>query len=97
MNADQCRAARGLLNWTQDRLAETATVSVNTVRNFERGATTPTANNLAAIKRALEGAGIDFIEPSRYGGLYFYGGVQLRLPDGGTELPKGEQLSEDDI
>lgn len=33
----QCRAARGLLDWTQERLAEAAGVSRSTVRDFESG------------------------------------------------------------
>lgn len=33
----QCRAARGLLDWTQERLAEAAGVSRSTVRDFECG------------------------------------------------------------
>src|SRR3546814_11102430 len=34
---EQCRAARGLLNWTQERLAALAGVSRSTVRDFENG------------------------------------------------------------
>lgn len=33
----QCRAARGLLDWTQERLAEAAGISRSTVRDFECG------------------------------------------------------------
>ena len=33
----QCRAARGLLDWTQERLAEAAGISRSTVRDFESG------------------------------------------------------------
>ncbi|MBB6011171.1 transcriptional regulator with XRE-family HTH domain [Aquamicrobium lusatiense] len=32
---EQCRAARGLLNWTQDRLASAAGVSRSTIKDFE--------------------------------------------------------------
>lgn len=32
---EQCRAARGLLNWTQDRLARAAGVSRSTIKDFE--------------------------------------------------------------
>src|SRR3546814_11717268 len=34
---EQCRAARGLLNWTQEKLAVLAGVSRSTVRDFENG------------------------------------------------------------
>lgn len=69
----QSRAARALLNWSQERLAEAARVSVTTLRNFERGATTPVVNNLAAIQAALEAAGVEFIEENGGGA-----GVRLR-------------------
>jgi transcriptional regulator with XRE-family HTH domain len=32
---EQCRAARGLLNWTQERLAAIAGVSRSTIKDFE--------------------------------------------------------------
>ncbi|WP_247871526.1 MULTISPECIES: helix-turn-helix transcriptional regulator [unclassified Azospirillum] len=33
----QCRAARGFLDWTQEELADRATVSRGTIRDFEKG------------------------------------------------------------
>ena len=60
---EQCRAARGLLDWSQGRLAEAASVGLSTVRQFEGGARQPIANNLTAIRAALEAAGVQFVEP----------------------------------
>jgi ribosome-binding protein aMBF1 (putative translation factor) len=37
MTPDQCRAARALLDWRQDTLAERARAGVTTIRNFENG------------------------------------------------------------
>jgi transcriptional regulator with XRE-family HTH domain len=58
MSPEQSRAARSWLGWSQEDLAARATISVNTVRNFENGHKTPTANNLLAMRRAIEAGGI---------------------------------------
>jgi transcriptional regulator with XRE-family HTH domain len=50
-----------LLGWKQDDLAKAANVGLNTLRNFEGGKSTPMANNLAAIRTALEAAGVIFV------------------------------------
>lgn len=56
----QCRAARALIRWNIVRLAEEASVSETTVNHFELERRTPHPNNLAAIQRALEAAGVAF-------------------------------------
>jgi transcriptional regulator with XRE-family HTH domain len=61
MSPEQCRAARAWLNWTQQELARRAGVGLSTVRDFEKGERTPIPNNLAAIQRAVEGAGIGLV------------------------------------
>lgn len=58
--AAQVRAARGLISLSQAQLAEAANVSRATVADFEREVRTPVANNLAAIRAALEAAGVEF-------------------------------------
>lgn len=67
MTRGQCRAARALLEWTQDQLAEAASVSKKTLADFEAGKRTPYDRTLADIQKALEGAGIQFI-PENGGG-----------------------------
>lgn len=57
----QCRAARGLVEMDQAVLASAAHVSRNTVVDFEKGRRTPGTNNLAAIRQALEQAGVTFL------------------------------------
>jgi transcriptional regulator with XRE-family HTH domain len=58
----QSRAARALLNWSQPELAKASGVSVSTIRDFEIGKRTPIGNNLGAIRRALQVAGVEFVE-----------------------------------
>jgi transcriptional regulator with XRE-family HTH domain len=52
----------------QGELAEAAGLSKQTVVDFERGARNPHKNNLAAIRTALEAAGVEFI-PENGGGV----------------------------
>ena len=73
----QCRAARGLLGWSQQKLAEAARISQATVASFESGMSTPMINNLLAMKAALEAAGVEFI-PENGGGP----GVRMKHPVG---------------
>lgn len=61
MSPEQCRAARAWLEWSQDELADKAQVSNSTVRDFEARRRVPIANNLTALRRALETAGIALI------------------------------------
>ncbi len=49
-----------MLGWNQLELAEAAKVARQTVVDFERGARVPYPNNLAAIRTALEAAGVEF-------------------------------------
>jgi transcriptional regulator with XRE-family HTH domain len=68
----QCRAARGLLDWTQQELADRAGLGIVTVRQFEAGLNEPRRATLEVIRRALETAGVEFIDENG-------GGPGLRL------------------
>jgi transcriptional regulator with XRE-family HTH domain len=59
----QCRAARGLIDWTQEDLAERAGLSRSTVRDFEKGRHELHRASAAVIRGAFEAAGIVMIEP----------------------------------
>ncbi len=61
ITADQCRAARSILNWTQDQLATNAVVSRATIVDFESSARQPMKNNLRSIADCLFAAGVEFI------------------------------------
>ena len=56
----QIKAARALLGWTQDLLAEAANMSKPALANIERGMASPRQSTLSAIQKALESAGIEF-------------------------------------
>ncbi len=60
MTPEQCRAARGWLDLSQDELAKAAGVSLSTVRDFEKGRRVPISATLAAMRVALEAQGIGF-------------------------------------
>jgi transcriptional regulator with XRE-family HTH domain len=57
----QVRAARALLNWSQNELAAIAEVGRATVGDFERGARQPIRLSLKAMRAALENAGVVFL------------------------------------
>ncbi len=69
MTPAQCRAGRALVEMSQKDLAEDAKVGMSTVRNFEAGRSVPVANNLTAIRTALEQAGVEFITTDRGEGV----------------------------
>ena len=56
----QCRAARALLKWTQQRLADASDVTKKTIADFEREARSPHARTLRDLRAALEAAGVAF-------------------------------------
>jgi hypothetical protein len=72
ITASQCRAARGLLDWTQQELADAAHVGVATVRLFEAEASDTRHATLEVLRRAFELAGVEFTDENG-------GGVGVRL------------------
>ena len=60
INAATCRALRARFDWSRQELAQRAGLGERTITDFERGARTPHANNLLAIKTAFETAGARF-------------------------------------
>ncbi|RDD62887.1 helix-turn-helix transcriptional regulator [Ferruginivarius sediminum] len=62
LTPEQCRAARVFLRISQKQLADAAGVSVRTISHFEAGDRTPVRATVAALRRALEDAGIEFLD-----------------------------------
>jgi len=71
----QCRAARGLLGWSQDVLADNAGVSRSTVRDFENARHELHRATESQIVQAIVGAGVLLIPAGDAGP-----GVRLRSP-----------------
>jgi len=70
----QSRAARGLLGWSQQVLADVAGVGIVTVHQFEAGISEPRRATLQVIRNAFEQSGIEFIDANG-------GGVGVRFSE----------------
>ena len=78
---EQCRAARGLLDWSQQELATRAGVGIVTVRQVEAGATKPRRATLLVLRQTFEQAGVEFIDENGGGpGLQLRKRQRLRKP-----------------
>ncbi|HLO76593.1 MAG TPA: helix-turn-helix domain-containing protein [Magnetospirillum sp.] len=76
ISARQIRAARALLGWSQQELADKAIISVNAIRRLEGAQVDARMSTVAAVKAALEAAGIEFQFADATRGE----GVRLRSP-----------------
>jgi ribosome-binding protein aMBF1 (putative translation factor) len=77
LTSAQIRAARALLRWSAEELAQESAIGVTTIRRAELtdSETSMTAANDLAVRRALELAGVEFIDENGGGP-----GVRLRKP-----------------
>jgi predicted transcriptional regulator len=75
ISSAQCRAARGLVGWTQQELAKNAGVGTVAIHQLESGTSQPRRATLDVVRRALEEAGVEFIDENGGGA-----GVRLRRP-----------------
>ena len=77
ITASQCKAARGLLGWTQEELAEKLGVTRRTIHNFEHELRKTKKPMLIKMRKLFMDAGVELIEAgetSRAGG----GGARWR-------------------
>lgn len=85
--ASQCRAARAMLNWSAQDLAERANVTADWLEAFEQEREPGVdfdPNEAERLRVALEGGGIDFLDsglPSAGGGL----GLRMKAQGGYVE------------
>jgi hypothetical protein len=75
LTSHQIRAARALVSWRAEDLARASAVGIATIRRAELagGRTSMTVPNDTAVRRALEAAGVEFIDENGGGP-----GVRLR-------------------
>lgn len=70
----QCRAARGLLKWTQPRLAGASGVGLSTINRYENETRPTRETAVRRLREALEGAGVEFLSENSASGV----GVRLK-------------------
>jgi len=63
IHANQIKAARAILGWSQEQLAAAAGLSVATIHNLERGMISPRSATTLVVRQAVEKAGLEFIDP----------------------------------
>ncbi len=63
LTARQIKAARALVDWSQDDLAAASGLSVATVRKLELGHISPRGKTTQMLRQAFENNGLEFIEP----------------------------------
>lgn len=73
--AVQCRAGRTLIGWQQPKLATAAGLGLSTVVDFEKERRAVSSEAIAAIRAALEAAGVIFLSD----GEAVSGGPGVRL------------------
>ncbi|MER8562043.1 helix-turn-helix transcriptional regulator [Mesorhizobium sp. M0578] len=82
ISPQQLRAARALIDWTREDLANASGITVRTLVRIENAQTTSRQTTFDALVGALETAGIEFI-PENGGGA----GVRLARR---SNSPKGQ-------
>ena len=75
ITSEQCRAARGLLAWSQQDLADKSGVGIVTIHQLEAGTSQPRRATTDVVRRAFEAAGVVFIDENGGGP-----GVRLKKP-----------------
>jgi transcriptional regulator with XRE-family HTH domain len=79
LTAEQCRAARALLDWTQKELGERVSISPVSIRAFEKGGEMRDSNQ-KLLRLTFEEAGVQFIAENGGGA-----GVRLAKPKQASE------------
>jgi transcriptional regulator with XRE-family HTH domain len=70
----QLRAARAIVGWSREELADESGMSPQAIREFELGSSDPKMGTVQKWKRALEAAGVAFLDETESDGP----GVRLK-------------------
>ena len=62
--ARRIKAARALLDWSQEDLANAARLSITTIYKLEAGHISPRGATMLGVRKAFEDNGLEFIEPN---------------------------------
>ena len=68
ISSRQIRAARALLGWSQQDLADHAILSLNAIKRLEANISDPRISTFQSIKKAMETNGIEFISSTEVKG-----------------------------
>jgi len=83
----QVRAARALLNWKQEMLAEKAVVALTALKRVESERGLPVHESTRdQVRRALEAAGILFVESDRGRGVMLLNEQSATLARGASHV-----------
>ena len=76
ITSDQIRAARALLDWSREQLSKKSAIGISALMRLETSEGVPAGNikTFAAVQKAFEAAGIEFIGTPESGA-----GVRWRL------------------
>ncbi len=80
----EVRAARAMLGWTRQQLADRALLSLNAIIRLEQGVVDTRTSTIMAVRRTLEAAGIEFLSLSESNE-----GVRLRQSDNSAQKNAG--------
>lgn len=86
MTPAQSRAARALLDWSQDQFAQAARLDPKALAAFEAGTGALSGADQARARRALQGAGVELTDGSG-------AGVRLNGPAGADQGLRPEELN----
>lgn len=98
MTAAQCRAARALIHWSREALAQAADVDPRSLEAFEEGTRALDAAAALRLRSALEQGGAVFIDEDERAGA----GVRLKFNRGDVRAIRrlegeGGPVGEDDV